>query len=107
VENNKSNNNFPGGFLFGVLIGAAIVFLLGTEKGKRILKTISKDRMDNLNNLLEKAGKATDLDEVYEEEPSFAKATEGQGSALIHTEENPQEKPKTRRFFKGISRHLN
>jgi hypothetical protein len=102
VENNRSNNNFPGGFLFGVLIGAAIVFLLGTEKGKKVLKTISENGMDNLDNLLEKAGKATDLDEVYEEEEDNlipeAKVIAG-GAA--------EEKPRVRRFFRGISKHLN
>jgi gas vesicle protein len=102
VENNKSNNNFFGGFLFGVLIGAAIVFLLGTEKGKKILKTISENGMDNLDNLLEKAGKATDLDEVYEEEED-----EIIPETKVIARESVEEKPKTRRFFRGISKHLN
>jgi hypothetical protein len=103
VENNKSGGNFPGGFLFGILIGAAIVFLLGTEKGKKILKTISEGGMDNLNNLLEKAGKETDLDEVYEEEEGEEVVPETKFIA----KETVEEKPRVRRFFKGISRHLN
>jgi hypothetical protein len=102
VENNRSNSNFPGGFLFGVLIGAAIVFLLGTEKGKKILKTISENGMDNLDNLLEKAGKATDLDEVYEEEDDDLIP-----EAKVIAGEAVEEKPRARRFFRGISKHLN
>ena len=100
-NNNKSGNNFLGGFLFGVLVGAVIVFLLATKKGKKILKAISDDRLDNISDILEKVNKTTGLDEIYdEEEPT----PQGGITAIKKTIE---ERPKTRRFFKGISRHLN
>jgi gas vesicle protein len=118
-DSNKSSGNFFSGFIIGALVGAAIVFFLGTKKGKKLLRIISEEGMDNLNNLIEKADKATGLDEVYEEEePSFAstfakasaykKATEGQGKTLTHKEEVSHEEPRRiRRFFKGISRRTN
>lgn len=62
--------NFLSGFLVGAFVGAAVVFLLGTKKGKRLLKAISEDR-------------SVDSGEVLEV------------------------KPKTRRFFRGISKHVN
>lgn len=102
MDNNKSNSNFPGGFLFGVLVGAAIMFLLGTKKGKNILKAISESGMDNLNNVLEKAGKGASLEEVYEEEDDDIV----QETKFV-ARETVEEKPRVRRFFKGISKHLN
>lgn len=95
-------NNFFSGFLLGALVGAAIVFLLGTKKGKRIWKAISEDGLDNISNLLDKADKTEDLDEVAENQgENIAPKRE----FLI--KEEPFEKPKVRRFFRGIPRHVN
>ena len=113
-NNKNSGNNFFSGFLLGVLVGAAVVFLLGTKKGKRLLKTISEEGVDNISNILEEASSSEELDEI-EEKPPFAKAphsaeasrgkSEGQGEFAI--KEKTFEKPKVRRFFRGISRHVN
>jgi gas vesicle protein len=100
-NNNKSGNNFLGGFLFGVLVGAVIVFLLATKKGKKILKAISDDGLDNISDILEKVNKTTGLDEMYDEEEPAPQRR------IIAVKEVVEERPKTRRFFKGISRHLN
>jgi gas vesicle protein len=100
-NNNKSGNNFLGGFLLGVLVGAVIVFLLATKKGKKILKAISDDGLDNISGILEKVNKTTGLDEMYDEEEPVPQRR------IIAVKEVVEERPKTRRFFKGISRHLN
>ena len=100
-DTNKSSGNFFSGFLLGALIGAAVVFFLGTKKGKRILKTISEEGLDNISNILEKAEKEVNLDEVYEKEENVVPKKQ----AVI--EETIEQKPKARRFFRGISRHLN
>ena len=39
-NNHKSGGNFFSGFLLGALVGAGLVFLFGTEKGKKVLKAI-------------------------------------------------------------------
>jgi uncharacterized membrane protein YebE (DUF533 family) len=103
-NNNKSGNNFLGGFLFGVLVGAVIVFLLATKKGKKILKAISDDGLDNISNILEKANKTMDPDEMYDEEEREEPAPQRR---IIAVKKAVQERPRTRRFFRGISRHLN
>ena len=123
-SNNNSNNNFFSGFLLGLLVGAAVVFLLGTKKGKRIWKAISEEGVDNISNILEEADKSVDLDEVVEDEKP---SDEGSGKARVATktesegqntdfapkkefafkEKYIEEKPKVRRFFRGISRHVN
>jgi len=99
-NNGKSGSNFFSGFLLGFLIGGLVVFLLGTKKGKKILKTISEEGLDNLSNILEKTDGVSDLDEVYEEEEETAPKRQ------VPTREDVGGKPK--RFFKGISsRRLN
>ena len=99
---NRTSNNFFSGFLIGALFGAAVVFFLGTKKGKELLKIISEKGMDNVSHLLEEAGKATDLDEAYSEEEEIVPKVK-----LTAVKEVVDEKPKTRRFFRGVSRHLN
>lgn len=117
MGNNPANSSgqdgkFFSGFLLGLVVGGVVVFLLGTKKGKRVWKAISEDGIDNISNLLDEAEKTEDLDEVEDEElgevvekPPFAKASEGRGEFAI--KEKPVEKPRVRRFFRGISRRLN
>ncbi len=83
-------SNFFSGFLVGALVGAAVVFLLGTKKGKKLLKAISEEGVENISNILENADKSVDLDEILEDESSLS---------------TDKAKPKARRFFRGISRH--
>ncbi len=43
---------FSDGFLTGIIVGAAGFFLLGTEKGKKILKAISEEGGPELSKFL-------------------------------------------------------
>lgn len=102
-DNRSSGNNFFSGFLLGALVGAAIVFLLGTKKGKKILKAISEEGSENITNLLNKIDKSVDLqEEVFEEDDDVIL------SENTSAEENVvKEKPKVKRFFRGISKRAN
>lgn len=114
-------NSFFSGFLLGFLIGAFVVFLLGTKKGKKLLKAISEGGQDNISNILDEANKSVDLDEVVEDEPSLAKASTDAEAMVDKSEQRKEfvrkrefaikeqtiEKPKVRRFFRGISRRVN
>ena len=101
----NSNNKFFGGFLMGLLIGGAAVFLFGTKSGKNLLKIISEQGLEGISDLMEQYGQDLDEDDLDQEGPvaeenaksSYAKASEGQGEA--HGEEYTSEKPK-KRFFK-------
>ena len=99
-NNNKSGGNFLGGFLLGFLAGAALVFFLGEKRVKRFLKTISEEGMDKASDLLDKVDEKTGLDEIYEEEEEVAPREK-------IAKQEFKEKPKIKRFFKGISRRLN
>jgi gas vesicle protein len=105
-NNNNKSNNFVSGFLIGALVGAAIVFFLGTEKGKKLLKMIADEGMEKVKDVMEKTDKA-ELEEVYEEEPEFNKEIPSRETHFKKVSVSREEKPKTKRFFRGISRHLN
>lgn len=84
--NNQDNHNpHHTGFWLGVIVGAAIVFLIATKKGKRILKLISEEGMEKLTRMVEDR-------EIEEEDTAFEEP-------LIKT--NGEElSPKKKRFFK-------
>lgn len=92
-EEKNNSSNFFSGFLLGVVVGAAVVFLLGTKKGKRLLKAISEEGLGNISNILE------EVDETQRK--NFAPKRK------IILREAAEEKPRVRRFFRGISRHVN
>lgn len=87
MNNNESHQggNFFQGFLFGAIVGGSIVFLLGTKKGKKLLKTITEEGMDNISNIGELV---EDEIEEYEEEPVVT-----QGKQTVPEEQVKQELP--------------
>ena len=92
MENNHSagsgqGGKFINGFLLGALIGAGVVFLLGTKKGKKLLKSLSEDGLGNIADILEDAGELED-DEL-ETEMKYP----------VQEKESPK-KPLIRRFFR-------
>lgn len=50
---NNQNSRFLDGFIMGLIIGGAAVFLLGTEKGKKVLKSLTENGVGGLTELLE------------------------------------------------------
>jgi len=106
MDKNNSNNNFFSGFLLGVLVGAAAVFLLGTQKGKKLLKTISEEGAGNISELLNRVDNGESLDEIAaEEEDSFSAPIREFG---VESRTPPEKvKPKIRRFFRGVSKRVN
>ena len=104
MENNNSNsgNKFFNGFLWGALIGGGIVFLLGTKKGKKLLKAISEEGLDNISNILNEAEKFENIDEDEEVEKVIP-----QKNSEAEDTSSEEVKPKVRRFFRGITKRFN
>ena len=105
-------NNFLSGFLIGVLVGAAVVFLLATKKGRKLLKAISEEGIDNISNLLDEANKSGTsekmLDKTEDSNGSYEETEDVAPKREFAVKEKAiEEKPKARRFFRGISRHVN
>lgn len=108
---NNNGSRFSDGFLLGALIGGVAVFLLGTDKGKKLLKTITQEGEGALSSFLE------DLDETSQEEKPVKKqepsrVVESEELNFQKTEEHKtvehknsveKEKP-TRRFFRKTSK---
>ena len=66
VNNHGSNNSgskFMTGLMWGAIIGGGLVFLLGTKKGKRIIKTLSEEGIE-LSQLLGNDDEDEEVEEV-------------------------------------------
>lgn len=87
------SSGFSNGFVLGGVIGAGIVFLLGTDKGKRILKTLTENGIEGLKDI---------LDEDFLDEEAGYDSASGEGE-IIDPPASSQSKP-IKRFFKGIKR---
>lgn len=96
MENN--NGKFSNGFLLGLIIGAALVFFLGTEKGKKLLKTISEDGLESLSEFFEEEA---DYEEFVEPLPKDVKSSHSSKDIKQEDQTNGQvQKPVKRRFFR-------
>ena len=106
-----AEGRFSNGFLLGLVIGGGLVFLLGTDSGKRILKTISEEGLENLTTFLEDL----DIEDLEEEIPDeveeareLSKEPNPEKVEEVHKEEITEEKtetkteakPSKKRFFR-------
>ena len=102
MNNNDQGGKFVNGFLLGALIGAGIVFLLGTKKGKRLLKNLSEDGLGNITDILEQAGELEndDMDVEGAGETEETNGTESNSAEAKGEMKYPVQKPLIRRFFR-------
>jgi len=105
--NNNNGSKFFDGFLWGAIIGGAVVYFLSTKGGKKILKALTEEGLGNLADLMEEG--VEEYEEVGEE-PSSAKATEDKeeaepsGNGVTEEKTAKEEKPTIRkRFFRRKS----
>ncbi len=115
--NNNHNNRFFDGVLWGAIIGGGLVFLLGTKKGKKILKMITEEGVEGLSEILEAQMDERDLEEdgeeVEDEENLSADKKEAPEEPLLQgngvskdsqSKESKEEvKPFRKRFFRKKS----
>lgn len=95
-DNNKHNNKFFDGFIWGLIIGGALVFLIGTKKGKKLLKTISEEGVGSLSDILEEN---IDTEDEFEEEEEA-----GNSNGISDEKAINEVKPSIRkRFFRKRS----
>ena len=108
-EQGHHDNKFFNGFVIGAVIGAAIVFLVATEKGKKILKLLADEGLENISNLLENYSDKEELEEdpdEVENEDLVDQAAEAKSEAEKTSATNGEVKkeetsPKSKkRFFK-------
>jgi gas vesicle protein len=114
-SNPHCDNKFFSGFLIGLILGAAAVFLFGTKKGKQILKTISEEGLENITKALEDLEEEEIVDQDFVEdvpepvktketeisdEPKSSKGTNFPEVAAKEAEESEIVVKKSPRFFK-------
>lgn len=92
------NKNSGNGFLLGMIVGGAIVFLLGTDKGRAILKSLTDEGISGLSDILENV----EEEEYYEEESKEApKREKPAGERIMKSEDTIATRPASkRRFFR-------
>ncbi len=103
---NNNNNHFSQGFILGALVGGAAIFLLGTKKGNKILKTLTEDGFEGLTNLIEdiektqggELPKPKKVPEKIAEGPKPEEVTASNGE--LHIDSNGFSEVHPRRFFK-------
>lgn len=66
MNNNGSRGGFFNGFVLGFILGAAVVFLLATKKGKKLLKIITEEGLDKVSDLEELLEEKDEKSEVQE-----------------------------------------
>jgi len=99
MNNNSGGNRFFDGFLWGAIIGGGIVFLLGTKKGKKLIKTITEEGVEGFSNLLQEQ---IEQEEDYEEEQEEDLSGNGVVNDVSHENVEEQKEPQTirKRFFR-------
>ena len=106
-EHDHKGGGFFNGFVVGLLVGAGLVFLFGTTKGKKVLQMLLDQVEENteLSELLEMPEEEEEeLMGIEEEEPEY---TEAPKDELDSKEEKPQRAvARVKRFFKGAPKKL-
>ncbi|OGH10311.1 MAG: hypothetical protein A2857_02600 [Candidatus Levybacteria bacterium RIFCSPHIGHO2_01_FULL_36_15] len=90
---NEKKENSSNGFVWGMLIGASLVLLLGTKKGRKILEKVSEKGLETIENIVKNQGLdcLMDEDEEVQEMETSSREAENNHSA-------------GKRFFKGIKK---
>lgn len=103
MNENKGGNS---GFILGLIIGGAAVFLLGTDKGRKILKSLTEEGFGELSQFIERAEEEIeDQDEVAAPKVRKARIIEeefesGAVSNGVKSNGHASEPVMKRRFFR-------
>ncbi|MBI4097868.1 MAG: YtxH domain-containing protein [Candidatus Levybacteria bacterium] len=98
---NNHGSRFSDGLLLGMIIGGALVFLIGTHKGKKLLKAITEEGFEGLGDIAKeweneaKKETKTQLKRVEEKIEDIGESIEVETNGNGHNEGKPH-----KRFFK-------
>lgn len=90
---NEKQNKSSNGFLLGMIVGGSLVFLLGTKKGRKILKNLSENGLEALEGILD----IEEIESLYD----------GEDMSEVDSEEKTNNKNGNsfgKRFFKGVKK---
>jgi gas vesicle protein len=114
MNNDHHNGHFFDGFLLGLIVGSAAVFLFGTKSGKNLLKILSDQGIDGLRDLIEEYSLEAEEEEFEDESSQVVEELKQKESkeekikeeVVQSSSENlPEEvKPPKKRFFKRFKK---
>ncbi len=101
-----NHGRFSDGILLGMLIGGAAVFLLGTKKGNKILKTITEDGLAGLGEVAKELENDARRETKVQLKKVEEKIEDLGDSIVIETVGNGQEsKSSSKRFFRKTAKN--
>ena len=101
-----NHGRFSDGILLGMLIGGAAVFLLGTKKGNKILKTITEDGLAGLSEVAKEFENDARRETKVQLKKVEEKIEDLGDSIVIETVGNGQEsKSSSKRFFRKTAKN--
>ena len=101
-----NHGRFSDGILLGMLIGGAAVFLLGTKKGNKILKTITEDGLAGLSEVAKEFENDARRETKVQLKKVEEKIEDLGDSIVIETVGNDQEaKSSSKRFFRKTAKN--
>ena len=98
LPQHHGSGGFMNGLILGILIGAGLIFLFGTKRGKQVLKAITENGVESLSDLTEILQNTE-----FEDEEEFAEDGEVIPSKKVETRK-PSVVRSTKRFFRGVKR---
>jgi len=99
------NSHFFDGFMLGLAVGAAAVFLLGTKAGKNLLKIISEQGIEGISNMMDEynlSGEDEDDSEIVEDLKETKKEVKNEIHDVAEKVESASAPKK--RFFKRFKK---
>lgn len=106
-ENRHGSGGFFNGFILGLLVGAGLVFLFGTNKGKKVLQMLLEqvEESTELSDLLEiPEGEEEEYFDAIEESPEETSFRESEEREMELSEE-PEEDDDIRHEFQNGHHH--
>jgi len=101
-----NHGRFSDGILLGMLLGGAAVFLLGTKKGNKILKTITEDGLAGLGEVARELENDARRETKVQLKKVEEKIEDLGDSIVIETVGNGQEsKSSSKRFFRKTAKN--
>lgn len=108
THGDRPQSTFWQGFFLGAIVGGIVIFLLGTKKGKKILKLITDEGMEGVTEIKGLLQEVSDEYESYEEEGVEKEPVKRQkpknGEAKQEEKILAHVAKPARRFFRGIKR---
>ena len=87
------SGGFSNGFLLGAIVGGGLVFLLGTKKGKQVLKTLTENGFEGVSELRDLLQDEDDV--IADEYMQDAEAADADSKS-----QSPKPSKSIKRFFK-------